>query len=40
MKSMLTFILLSCAFLFTNAQYDKPPLKTPFEKLDLYYVND
>jgi len=40
MKSMLTFILLSCAFLFANAQYGKPPLKAPFEKLDLYCVND
>jgi hypothetical protein len=40
MKSLITCFLLSCTFLMTNAQHGEPPVKAPFEKLDVYCVND
>ncbi len=40
MKTLITFFLLSCAFLITKAQIGEPPVKAPFDKLDTYCVND
>lgn len=40
MKTILTFLLLSCSFLMAKAQIGEPPVKAPFEKLDTYCVND
>ncbi|WP_372948977.1 hypothetical protein [Mariniphaga sp.] len=39
MKLLLSLIL-STLYLFTNAQVGEPPVKAPFEKLDIYCVND
>ena len=40
MKLLITFFLLLGVILITNAQIGNPPVKAPFEKLDLYCVND
>lgn len=40
MKRLITFFLLTCAAFIANAQPGEPPVKAPFEKLDLYCVND
>lgn len=40
MKKILVILLLSCPFLTIKAQIGQPPVKAPFEKLDLYSVND
>ncbi len=40
MKRLLLFLLLSGSFIMTKAQPGEPPVKAPFEKLDLYCVND
>jgi len=40
MKRLITFFLLICAAFIANAQVGEPPVKAPFEKLDLYCVND
>jgi hypothetical protein len=40
MNKVVMFILLSCSILTINAQIGEPPVKAPFNKLDLYCVND
>jgi len=40
MKTLLLFILLLGSVCITKAQIGEPPVKAPFEKLDLYCVND
>jgi len=40
MKTLITSFLLLCFVITANAQYGEPPVKAPFEKLDLYCVND
>ncbi len=40
MKTLIASFLLSGAFMIANAQPGEPPVKAPFEKLDLYCVND
>lgn len=40
MKIRITTFLFVCVFLTTNAQYDEPPVKAPFEKIDTYCIND
>lgn len=40
MKILITFLLLLCSYLVSNAQFGEPPVKAPFEKLDKYCVND
>lgn len=40
MKRLITLFLLTCAAFIANAQVGEPPIKAPFEKLDLYCVND
>ncbi|RPH90574.1 MAG: hypothetical protein EHM72_19025 [Calditrichaeota bacterium] len=40
MKPLLMLLLLSGSFMTAKAQIGEPPVKAPFEKLDLYCVND
>lgn len=40
MKPLLLSLILSALYLFTNAEVGEPPVKAPFEKLDIYCVND
>jgi hypothetical protein len=40
MKLFLPTILLACIWLSTQAQIGEPPVKAPFENLDLYSTND
>jgi hypothetical protein len=40
MKRLLLLLLLSCSYIIIKAQPGVPPVKAPFEKLDLYCVND
>lgn len=40
MKSLLMYLLLSGSFIIAKAQPGEPPVRAPFEKLDLYCVND
>jgi len=40
MKTLITILVLTGAVLITYAQIGEPPVKAPFEKLDLYCVND
>lgn len=39
-QKTISFFLLTLLAVVTMAQYGKPPVKAPFEKLDLYCVND
>ena len=40
MKTFITAVFLSCAFLIAKAQIGNPPVKAPFEKIDTYCIND
>jgi len=40
MKSVVSFFFFIATILIGNAQVGKPPVKAPFEKLDIYCVND
>lgn len=40
MKNLVVFLFLSGFYMFATAQVGEPPVKAPFEKLDLYCVND
>ena len=40
MKTLLLLMLLLVSVCITNAQFGEPPVKAPFEKIDLYCVND
>ncbi len=40
MKHLMAFLFLSGSFFIANAQIGIPPVKAPFEKLDLYSSND
>jgi hypothetical protein len=40
MKYFVIILIVTCFYLSANAQIGEPPVKAPFEKLDLYCVND
>ena len=40
MKTFNSFVILSCLFLTTQAQVGKPPIKAPFDGIDVYCIND
>ena len=40
MKTLLTSLVILCTFLSVNAQFGEPSVKAPFEKIDIYCIND